>query len=51
MTRQQRIEAAAERAAIMEHDGNLPRDVAETSAAEAYNVTVEEIRQHFKERA
>lgn len=50
MTRAERIEAAAERAAIMEYEGGVERAVAEADAAKAYDVTVEEIRQHFKDR-
>lgn len=51
MTYQERIEAAAERAAIMEHDGGVERSLAELAAANAYDVTVKEIRRHFEERA
>jgi hypothetical protein len=41
---QRRLEAAIERAAIMEFDGGLPRAIAEDSAAIAWKVRVEDVR-------
>jgi len=43
-----RVEAARERAAIMEFDGGLSREVAEERAAAAWRVAVEHVRQDVR---
>lgn len=41
------LEAAIERAAIMEHEGGVPRAQAEVCAALAHGVKVSELRAEF----
>lgn len=50
MTHADKIEAALERAAIMEFDGGRPRELAEREAAKAHGVTVEELREHARRK-
>ncbi len=43
-----RLDWAIERAAIMEHDGGLPRAEAEASAAKAHGVNLDDVRGDLK---